>query len=140
MTVSIHDAVGGNDTHTFAVDSTECIIARCADDLQELYDTRNVAVSPALHDDAFEGSYIAFRAQDHEAEAISLMGMFYCYLEHDALPSDELDEKLSWLDSYKEEKQFLDPFAWVIGFRGFVINRSELPEIIAKLRSIANWR
>ncbi len=137
MTVTIRDAVGGNDTHAFALDTTECIIARCAEDLQVLYDTRNVTVFPALHDDAYVGSYIAFRAHDLEAEAISLMGMFNCYLEVDVDQSHELDEKLSESDSYREEKQALGPFAWVIGFHGFVIKRGDLPEIIAKLKTIA---
>jgi hypothetical protein len=137
MTVVVHDRIAGNDFLTLTADTAADICAFCADALEMLYEQRDVAISPSLQDDADVGSYLAFRAQDLEAEEISIMGEFNCYLDLSLDPCDELDKRLSEFDWYRREKELLAPFAWVIAFRGFLFRRSELPAMVAKLREIA---
>jgi hypothetical protein len=137
MTAVVHDRIGGNETLTLTANTSADICGRCADGLQALYSQRDVTASPSLQDDADVGSYIAFRAHDLDAEQISVMGEFNCDLDLDLDPCDELDRTLSGFDWYRREKDLLSPFAWVIAFRGFLIDRSELPAVIGKLREVA---
>jgi hypothetical protein len=138
MTVVVHDHIGGNDTLRLAANTAAEICARCADDLQLLYEKRDVAVSPSLQDDADVGSYIAFRAHDLEAEQISVMGQFYGGNSRALLDvPDEVDDKFEEFKWFRQEREMLGISVWTIAFHGFLIHRSELPAVIAKLREIA---
>ncbi len=129
--------LGRRDAYTFRIDAAKVECGALAKDLQRLYDTRDVTITPSLlHMDVGE-SYIAFRAHDLEAEQIGFMRIFRYHGYPGFLPDDPLDEKLSKFEWYQEEKQVLFLYAWLSGFHGYLMKRDHLPEIIAKLKRIA---